>query len=457
MSKTTTVREYGHLFAASENPPSIDPKGQISNAAFKWLRKIALSESEKSSPFLILTARDGVECLKVKNFVGVISTPDGTVIEILPKHTSEETEAKESRELLWKMLRVVHDINWSSSTEAALKTWNKPLPDLLISWFLSKVNYLVHRGIRSDYQRVRETRKFLKGRWDISRQLRLPPGKATDFCVDFDAYTVNRPENRLIKCALEQISRWPLSLANTRLAKELSVAFANVDGSQNIAEDFTLWRKQRDMAHYQPVKPWLELILNNQSPWSLLGNWQGISMLFPMEKLFEKYLERILRKQITSGYKLKGQAASEYLAWHKGWGMVEDKEMFQLKPDLLIKKGGSNYSIMDAKWKLLDQKDREKKYELQQSDFYQLFAYGHKYLKGKGDMLLIYPKHADFTSPLDVFRLNGSNDNNANDGLNLWVAPFDLEDDILILPEELDLGCFPKESVAKTVLRQSVS
>ena len=437
MSKTIIVREYGHLF-----------EGQISKAAFKWLRKRALSESEKSSPFLVLTARNGVECLKVKNFVGVISTPDGTVIEILPKHTSEETEAKESRDLLWKMLRVVHDIEWFSSTEAALKTWNKPLPELLISWFLSKVNYLVHRGIRSDYQRVWETRKFLKGRWDISRQLRLPPGKATDFCIDFDAYTVNRPENRLIKCALERISRWPLSLSNTRLAKELSVAFANVDESQNIAEDFTLWRKQRDMAHYQPVKPWLELILNNQSPWSLLGDWQGISMLFPMEKLFEKYLEKVLRRQIADGYKLRSQAASKYLAWHKGCGMVKDKEMFQLNPDLLIEKGGNSYpySIMDAKWKLLNQEDREKKYELQQSDFYQLFAYGHKYLEGKGDMLLIYPKHADFTSPLNVFRLDSKNDNNANDGLNLWVVPFDLEDDILILPEELDLGCFPKES-----------
>ena len=41
------------------------------------------------------------------------------------------------------------------------------------------------------------------------------------------------------------------------------------------------------MAHYQAIKPWCELILNQQMPIAVSGEWRGMSLLFPMEKLFE--------------------------------------------------------------------------------------------------------------------------------------------------------------------------
>jgi 5-methylcytosine-specific restriction enzyme subunit McrC len=34
-----------------------------------------------------------------------------------------------------------------------------------------------------------------------------------------------------------------------------------------------------------------------------------------------------------------------------------------------------------------------------------MFAYGQKYLHGKGDMMLIYPRHR-FETPLPVFRFD---------------------------------------------------
>ncbi|WP_257984960.1 hypothetical protein [Shewanella sp. 11B5] len=37
---------------------------------------------------------------------------------------------------------------------------------------------------------------------------------------------------------------------------------------------------------------------------------------------------------------------------------------------------------------------------------YQLFAYGEKYLKGQGDLYLIYPKHIGFIEPLANFEFN---------------------------------------------------
>jgi 5-methylcytosine-specific restriction enzyme subunit McrC len=81
---------------------------------------------------------------------------------------------------------------------------------------------------------------------------------------------------------------------------------------------------------------------------------------------------------------------------------------------------------MDTKWKLVDEHraTNEHKYDLSQADFYQLAAYGEKYLSGEGDMLLIYPRHADFTAPLPVFEFNSA--------LRLWVVPFDLDERKLV-------------------------
>ncbi len=64
------------------------------------------------------------------------------------------------------------------------------------------------------------------------------------------------------------------------------------------------------------------------------------------------------------------------------------------------------------------------RYGLSQSDFYQLFAYGHKYLNGTGGLFLVYPKTKAFAEVLPPFQFA--------DGLTLWVVPFDLELDLLV-------------------------
>src|SRR5690606_18220688 len=104
-------------------------------------------------------------------------------------------------------------------------------------------------------------------------------------------------------------------------------------------------------------------------------------------------------------------AADRSLCVHEG------EDWFQLKPDILVSDGTSCW-IIDAKWKLLN-RDRRAGYGLSQGDFYQLFAYGQRYLCGDGDLYLVYPKTAAFSAPLAPFDMGG--------GMRLHVLPFDLE------------------------------
>ena len=143
-----------------------------------------------------------------------------------------------------------------------------------------------------------------------------------------------------------------------------------------------------------------------------------------MEAVFEAYVEKHLAKQLRDDFVLKAQASSQHLVAH------DAQRWFRLKPDLLVKQKQTTRLVLDTKWKLLDsaKKNGREKYQLSQADFYQLYAYGHHYLDGTGDIVLIYPKTDAFSKPLDVFDFPKAT------GLRLWVLPFCLREKRLLLP-----------------------
>lgn len=415
-----SIREYG-LLSARGVVNGLDHQ-VVPEAAYQELRTFALENTgrESGSQLLRLMSRRGIECVQACNYVGLIETSDGCRIEILPKTSNHSEDPTKAKDLLWRMLHTVSDLSASESGAASLNTLNHDWLEVLIEWVLSEVSRLVRRGICSSYTRRVEQSRFLKGQLQVSRQLRLPPGKHDRFCVSYDQYLPDRAENRLIHSALIKLSRWTQLPKNQRLCRELLFMFAGIPDSKNIKADLGLWSDRRELAHYQPVHPWVKLILADESPVFSAGQWKGISLLFPMEQLFEEYVAKKLVSQLGAGYYLKTQACSKHLVQHQG------KNWFQLKPDLLILQGSRFVSVLDTKWKLIDEaaSDGSTKYNIKQSDMYQLFAYGEKYLGGEGDLFLIYPAHDGFVEPLPVFEFN--------DRLRLWAVPFDLANDVVV-------------------------
>jgi len=278
--------------------------------------------------------------------------------------------------------------------------------------FLAALDHVVKRGVRQDYVRVEEEQTFLRGQLDVIRQMRAGPARAHIFNIRHDLFLPDRAENRLLKSALMRVCAQAQDPDNWRLAHELLQLLGEVPPSRNIRADFRLWRNDRLMAHYQGAKIWCELILGQQMPMALVGETRGISLLFPMERLFERFVGQALRRHLKPPYKLTEQSTRHSLCSHL------QGEFFGLRPDLLIE-GQGQAMVLDAKWKRVDASARDEAYGLVQSDFYQLFAYGHKYLRGQGELVLIYPKTSMFFEPLQPFEFQV--------GLNLRVVPFDLD------------------------------
>jgi 5-methylcytosine-specific restriction enzyme subunit McrC len=404
---TITVREHARLTVGPVSAGSLDV-ASVPASAFEWL----CAESVRHRGSAPLVQIGGRRWLRLDNYVGVLETPCGTRIEILPKHTHGLTTVVAARRVLVRMLREALDLPVRESAPSALETFDAPVSEWIIQCFLQELNALARRGLRFDYRLVEEEARFLRGRLLVARQVRQPPPRRHLFQVEHHVYDPNRPENRLIAAALAKASWATRDPGNWRLAHELGHQLADIQPSHDVAGDFRRWSSDRLMQHYRAIRTWCELILDDRNPLSSLGQWTGLSLLFPMEKVFERYVERTLRRSLPHSARLRTQAAGQSLCRHDG------RSVFQLRPDFLIEYQGSTW-VVDAKWKLLDASDAANHYGLSQADFYQMFAYAHRYRSGAGELALVYPACETFDAPLRPFDYGA--------GHILHVLPLDLD------------------------------
>nr|WP_199068444.1 McrC family protein [Chromobacterium sp. ASV5] len=414
------VREYARLTTSPVAGPSLD-EARISQTAFDWLCDLAAGFRRGGAQLLQV---DGRQWLRLDSHVGVLESPCGQVIEILPKHHGEGDCERSARRLLCKLIAGSLEMPAREAQEAGLQLFDAPLSEWVMRRFLLALEHLLKRGLRYDYQRIEEEQRFLRGQLDVAKQMRQPPGRQHFFQIRHDRFLPDRPENRLLQSALAVVRQTAQDADNWRLAHELAGLLHDLPASCDVAADFHAWRDDRLMAHYQPIKPWCELILHRHMPKAVAGQYRGVSLLFPMERLFENHVARWLRGRLLPGAKLRSQIKRHYLCSHDG------QDMFQLQPDLLIEQG-SNKWVLDTKWKRLNEGDRQGKYGLSQADFYQLFAYGQRYLNGKGEMALIYPAWRGFAAPLPAFEFD--------ERLRLFALPFDMDGEGLRLATGLAL------------------
>ena len=409
MGEVISVFEYdllGSGKAASVGAKPVPPQ------VFNYLEALSLA-SNQGSQFLKLTSRSGFKLLQVQNYAGMLSTPHGFQLEILPK-VGKNLTAANARQTLLTMLSHLPGFRHIQTQQATLQAQRMPLLEIFINQFLRSVSQLLKQGLRSDYVSEQGNLAFMKGKLMLSAQLRHNAVNRHKFCVDYDDYMPDCAANRLLHSALDKLLSLKLSSENQRWLYELRFAFDGIPLSRDIERDINNLRLERGMAHYNEPMAWAQLILRGMSPSALQGNTKAISLLFPMEAVFESFVAQTLPYELPSHLKVLPQAATYSLVKH---GV---KDCFKLRPDLLIQsnKPVQTEMVMDTKWKLVNSSQQTKSlYGLAQADFYQMFAYGQKYLGGNGEMYLIYPAHDDFSQPIPQHFA-------FSETLKLWVVPY---------------------------------
>ena len=291
----------------------------------------------------------------------------------------KELENEKLKEILIKMLKTLKKSPFKNFNTANLKASKMPLLEIFIFMFLEELAKLIQKGIKSDYVQKEENLKFLKGKLKISEQIKQNSVHKERFFVQYEEFSSDRVENRLIKTTLEYLYKKSKSNKNQQRIREFLFVFDEIKVSHNIKTDFEKIKLNRQMKDYEQVLLWCKTFLfeNSFSPYK--GNDIAFALLFDMNLLFESYVYDYLRKN-GKFENIKNQDKKHHLAYENQNGK------FALKPDIVIDEGKI---IIDTKWKILSLEKSNQ--GISQSDMYQLYAYGTKY-ENCEKLYLIYPK-----------------------------------------------------------------
>lgn len=417
-SKTRTVREY-------------EPLTDLAPNELEELTKFALgnqTDDEQGNPRRVLTWKNGE--LIAQNYVGVIETRKGTVLEILPKvdfGESGEAEKQENieektRKIFLKMLRAWRGLKSAQFNEANIRdVRNFNMWEVFIRLFLTNLVLLTQRGLARGYQPRESNLPCLRGRILFTPHIRENSANRARFYVGYDEFTADRPVNRLIHSALHKLLSFTREPRNQQLLHQLRLYFADIPKSKRIESDWQRHQVDRSMPHYDRVMPWVGLFLFGHGLTTFAGKHVNASMLFPMEEVFEDFVTQSFRRY--QSYPVRAQSPRRSLA------KIGRDEAFQMKPDISLMDPDPSLRdrqdkvkfILDAKWKRLNEEGSDSKHGINQADMYQLYSYGKQY--GCKRVALIYPKTEKFTSPLEY--KFGPDFNAAS--LKLFCFPFDVE------------------------------
>ena len=429
MATTKHICEFGTIWNSHEFQPE-KPKDRfdclfLNDRSFQSLKNFVAENNDPASEIeqaFSLNRKKGKDFITVKNYVGVIETRQGTVIEILPKiYQSENVEdnekIKESKTILLKMLRSLRNSPFKSIDQAHLKASWMPILEIFISVFLKEMEVLLKRGIKHHFSPTEENQKYLKGRLLFSENVKQNLVRRERFFVNYDEFKADIPQNRILKSALVYLKDKSNSAKNIRQIISFLYLFEEVSECKNLEKDLqNLNGQNRLFNHYEVALQWAKVFLQNKSFTSYKGNHLNTAILFPMEILFESYVAHKI-KQTYPHWEISTQDKKHFLV--NDLNIRQNK--FRIRPDLVIHHQKLTI-VADTKWKIINQNLPSTNYNISQSDMYQLFAYGKKYQINNGNthLILIYPNHADFNNQLHF---------KYEEELRIDIVPFDFQDE----------------------------
>ena len=413
MKNKATISEFG-LIGIGEKPSSKFLSTQVCADFYKELESFAKTDKGKD----VLQFTGNGRYLQAKSYVGTIQTTSGFILEILPK-TVKDNDVEKSKQIFMKLLHLLYKLpnykNIDSANFELIK--NLEIFEIFIFMFLEEVGIIIKKGIKSDYVGFEDNLFYLKGKLLINEQIKRNSVHKERFYVQYDEYNQNRAENRLIKSTLKLLSNISRDFDNQRKIRQYMQHLNWIDLSLNIDKDFSMVKTGRGMEHYKNALIWSKVFLKKESFSSFSGDTIAFAILYPMEKLFECFVEWWLEKR--------------YLHLHieaQNGGVNFVKKLFTVRPDFLIKKDNQVICVADAKWKLI-----ESDKEFSQSDFYQLFAYKHIFLKEQKEnykdyicelmsLKIYYPK-SDYLEKSIIFEYF--------DNTEIKIVPLDIETKLL--------------------------
>ncbi|MWV38873.1 hypothetical protein [Natrialba sp. INN-245] len=344
------------------------------------------SLSEKSRPLSVTYTADGTASISSSSYVGVMTLPSGTTVEVTPKETVSN---------LLYLLQYAFDVPASTIEQTTGLKPSETFIDAFGALFHAELNEVLRQGIRRDYKRVQTLEQEVRGRLDVQRQIQRPTTVPTDFAVEYDAFTSDTVLNRAIHRATQIVTSL---VEDEHLSSKLSHQEKKlqqfVSPTHVSLEELNTIEITRLNAYYEDLLELTRLVLSRLFFEDLsYGDRQSFGLFINMNSIFEKAAERAFReaaRDISSEWRVEGQANIR--------NIISGPHAVTMKPDFVVSdSSGSVFFVGDAKWKTGS---------LQSGDVHQITSY---ILSEKASGILVYPQQGGRKEPSRV-----------HDGMNDW-------------------------------------
>jgi McrBC 5-methylcytosine restriction system component len=401
MKNILQVREFDTIICnpTYKNEYSFLSENDFNNLEDFILENTSVVSESDALDFLKIGYKKRVgKTISVNSYVGLIQMKNGFQLEILPKiDLSNDEDADVTKKIFMNMLKSMKDFPGKAFNAANLQVSKMNLYELFINMYIQEVRKLIKQGLKSSYISQNDNLRFYKGKLDVSNHIKANIVHKERFYMIFDDYLLNRAENRIVKATLDKLLRISNSAENQKEIRQQLISFEMVDSSKNYEKDFSLIHIDRTTENYRILIEWSKIFLYNKSFTSFSGETISRAMLFPMEKVYESYVAKYMKKVFgAEGWKVSSQ--------DKGYYLFDSPRKFALRPDIVISKD-NQVIVLDTKWKRLNP-DKTNNYGINQSDMYQMYAYSNKYSKKNNfkpsKVYLLYPQTKDMNNSMDI-------------------------------------------------------
>lgn len=352
----------------------------------------------------------GRKGLRGRGVVGVIAAGNNA-LEILPKIdiAGEDGDAATGsiRRRLIHMLAVALDLKIDAGQVTALDWQRDTLLEILIRVFSEKLVEAVRQGMPRRYVEHADDLPALRGRLNVTRQFTALAVEPSKLACRYDALTPDIALNRVMKAAITKLARIARATDNQRRLRELAFTYADI---ADVPVSILRWDDvvlDRTNGRWRELLTLARLLLGERFQSTSAGGGEGFSLLFEMNTLFEEYVARILKRALAdTDLRVVSQGGRLYCL-----ETVDKRQVFQTRPDILIKRGDAVLQVIDTKWKRIVARIDDPKHGVSQADVYQMMAYGRLY--GCGRLTLVYPHHREIGGDeghIGVYTVNSSQD-----------------------------------------------
>jgi len=327
---------------------------------------------DKGTPYYSLI-HNGV---KFSDYVGVLQIRNVT-IEVLPKIDKMDTDESKWQGVLISMLKQASILKVKSSSSTNLKLKSNSILELYFELFINECEYLLHRGLIKQYRKAEGNLHALKGSLIFSKHLVHNLAHQESFYTRHTTYDYLNTYNKILYKTLYILRSVNTSSSLQSRINRLILIFPELLPLEVNENTFQRLYYNRKTESYKSAIDIARLILLNYHPDIVRGQNHVLALMFSMNRLWEVWVLRILRRELhPKGFVVESQISEKF------WDSKYHNSKY-LKPDLIITGPKGERTIIDTKWKAPAYGQPS------DNDLRQIFAYLIQFKSAQG--ILLYP------------------------------------------------------------------